>query len=153
MADWDRRYMELAQFVATWSKDRSRQVGCVIVAPDNSIRSIGFNGFPRGLDDGHEIRHERPAKYFWTEHAERNAIYSAARNGVPIVGCRMYLPWFPCVDCARALVQSGITELVSLIPDFTDLQWGEGFRVSLELLNESGVRIKFVDALPTHSAS
>src|SRR5437660_184888 len=120
MADWDQRFMELAGFVAGWSKDRSRQVGCVIVAPDNSLRSIGFNGFPRGLNDDHDHRHERPAKYFWTEHAERNAIYAAARNGIPLAGCRMYLPWFPCVDCARAIVQAGIAELVSLAPDFSD---------------------------------
>jgi dCMP deaminase len=144
MSDWDQRFMELARFVAKWSKDRSRQVGCVIIAPDNSVRSIGFNGFPRGLNDDHEERHERPAKYFWTEHAERNAIYAAARNGVPLAGCRMYLPWFPCVDCARAIVQAGITELVSLEPDFSDAQWGEDFRVSVDLLEEAGVRVRFI---------
>src|SRR2546421_12647437 len=73
MADWDGRFMELARHVGTWSKDRSRQVGCVVVGPDNSVRAIGFNGFPRGLDDENEHRHQRPAKYLWTEHAERNA--------------------------------------------------------------------------------
>ena len=144
MADWDQRFMDLAGFVAGWSKDRSRQVGCVIVASDNSLRSIGFNGFPRGLNDDHDHRHERPAKYFWTEHAERNAIYAAARNGIPLAGCRMYLPWFPCVDCARAIVQAGISELVSLTPDFSDPQWGEGFRVSVDLLEEAGVAVRFI---------
>lgn len=139
--------MELAGFVAGWSKDRSRQVGCVIIAPDNSLRSIGFNGFPRGLNDDHDERHERPAKYFWTEHAERNAIYAAARNGIALAGCRMYLPWFPCVDCARAIVQAGIVELVSLEPDFADEQWGEGFRVSVDLLEEAGVAVRFISAV------
>lgn len=147
MADWDRRFMELAGFVAGWSKDRSRQVGCVIVAPDNSLRSIGFNGFPRGLNDDHDERHERPAKYFWTEHAERNAIYAAARNGVALAGCTMYLPWFPCVDCARAIVQAGIVELVSLEPDFADTQWGEGFRISVDLLEEAGLAVRFISAV------
>jgi len=147
MADWDRRFMELAGFVAGWSKDRSRQVGCVIVAPDNSLRSIGFNGFPRGLNDDHDERHERPAKYFWTEHAERNAIYAAARNGIALAGCRMYLPWFPCVDCARAIVQAGLVELVSLEPDFADTQWGEGFRVSVDLLEEAGLAVRFISTV------
>ena len=94
---------------------------------------------------GHDHRHERPAKYFWTEHAERNAIYTAARNGIPLAGCRMYLPWFPCVDCARAIVQAGVAELVSLAPDFSDPQWGEGFRVSVDLLEEAGVEVRFID--------
>jgi len=58
----------------------------------------------------------RPAKYRWTEHAERNAIFSAARMGVSIVGATMYLPWFPCAECARAIVQSGIGALVAYQP-------------------------------------
>jgi len=66
MADWDHRFMDLARHVGNWSKDRSRQVGSVIVGPDNFIRTIGYNGFPRGLDDDLGERHERPAKYLWT---------------------------------------------------------------------------------------
>jgi dCMP deaminase len=146
MADWDRRYMDLARYIGNWSKDRSRQVGCVIIGPDKSVRAIGYNGFPRGLDDESEHRHERPAKYLWTEHAERNAIFTAARTGVSLAGSRMYLPWFPCVDCARAIVQAGITELVAIPPDFTDPQWGEGFSVSVELLKEAGVAVRYMDA-------
>lgn len=144
MADWDQRFMDLARFIGSWSKDRSRQVGCILVAPDNSVRSIGFNGFPRGLNDDQNDRHERPSKYLWTEHAERNAIYAAARNGIPLAGCRVYLPWFPCVDCARAIVQAGLIELICFEPDITDVQWGEGFKVSLELLEEAGVRVRFL---------
>lgn len=145
MADWDHRFMELARHVATWSKDQSRQVGCVIVGSDNVVRAIGFNGFPRGLNDEHEYRHQRPAKYLWTEHAERNAIYTAARNGVPLAGTKMYLPWFPCVDCARAIVQAGIAELYVKPPDLSDRQWGESFAVSIELLDEAGVLVRHLD--------
>ncbi len=144
MADWDQRFMDLAKFVGGWSKDRSRQVGCVIVGPDNGVRAIGFNGFPRGLDDDHDARHERPTKYLWTEHAERNAIYAAARSGIALAGCRMYLPWFPCVDCARAIVQAGLIELVCTEPDLIDPQWGEGFKVSTELLQEAGVSVRII---------
>jgi dCMP deaminase len=71
------------------------------VGAHNEIRAIGDNGFPRGADDDLEARHARPAKHKWTEHAERNAIFAAARAGIPIDGCTMYLPWFPCMDCAR----------------------------------------------------
>lgn len=143
MADWDSRFMDLARHVGTWSKDRSRQVGCVVVGSDNSVRALGFNGFPRGLDDDKEHRHQRPAKYLWTEHAERNAIYTAARNGISLACSRMYLPWFPCVDCARAIVQAGIVELIALPPDLADPQWGEGFAVSLELLKEAQVTVRY----------
>ena len=92
---WDERFMALAEHIGSWSKDRGRQVGCVIVAPDNTIRAIGYNGFPRGLDDDDDERHSRPAKYLWTEHAERNAMYVAARSGIAIAGCRLFIVAMP----------------------------------------------------------
>jgi dCMP deaminase len=142
MVNWDRRFMELARHVGNWSKDRSRRVGCVIVDGDNIIRAVGYNGFPRGLDDDNEARHQRPAKYLWTEHAERNAIYTAARVGLSLSGTRMYLPWFPCVDCARAIVQAGIMELIASPPDINDPQWGDSFSIAGELLGEAGVIVR-----------
>ena len=141
---WDERFMALAEHIGTWSKDRGRQVGCVIVAPDNTIRAVGYNGFPRGLDDDNEGRHSRPTKYLWTEHAERNAMYVAARSGISIAGCRLYLPWFPCADCARGIVQAGLSEVIGRPPDISDSQWGASFEVSLELLKEAGVKVRFV---------
>ena len=143
MTDWDGRFMELAQQIGQWSKDQSRRVGCVIVGPRNEIRSTGFNGFPRGVDDSVASRHDRPAKYRWTEHAERKAIYNAARVGIPLEGCRMYLPWFPCMDCARAIVQSGLLELVALEPETNDPQWGPDFLSALELFSEAGIAVRW----------
>lgn len=143
--DWDQRFMALASNIGRWSKDRSRQVGCVIVGPDNEIRSSGFNGFPRGVLDDLDERHARPTKYLWTEHAERNAIYNAARAGIALKGCRLYVPWFPCMDCARAIVQAGISELVALEPDMEDPQWGEHFRSALDLFRETGVECRLLD--------
>jgi dCMP deaminase len=143
VADWDVRYMNLARHVATWSKDRSRQVGCVVVDPDNQVRALGYNGFPRQVDDEDEARHARPAKYLWTEHAERNAIYSAARIGLSLKGCRMYLPWFPCMDCARAIVQTGIVELVCVQPDPDEPRWGADFAEVPQLLREAGVAMRW----------
>jgi dCMP deaminase len=145
---WDDRFMELARHVGGWSKDRSTKVGCIIVGQDRLIRAIGFNGFPRGIDDDIEDRHARPNKYDWTEHAERNAIYNAARIGISLNGCTMYLPWFPCVDCARAIVQAGLTELVALEPDIANAQWGRQFTVSLDLLKESSVALRWHPSTP-----
>jgi dCMP deaminase len=142
---WDMRFFELAKLVGSWSKDRSTKVGCVIVGPNNEVRSIGYNGFPRNADDDSDERHSRPTKYKWTEHAERNAVYNAARVGTPIDGCSMYLPWFPCMDCARAIVQSGINELVAFAPDLEDDKWGEDFRSALTLFKECNVKVRFVD--------
>lgn len=133
--------MELAMQIAQWSKDRSTRVGCVIVGPDNEIRSTGYNGFPRGVDDELDERHARPLKYKWTEHAERNAIYNAARVGMPLNGCRMYVPWFPCMDCARAIVQSGIVHLIAIRPDVRHATWGEDHRLALELFSEVGLKL------------
>jgi dCMP deaminase len=143
VADWDSRFMNLARHIATWSKDPSRQVGCVIVGPNNELRATGFNGFPRGVDDADESRRVRPAKYKWTEHAERNAIYNAARVGIPLQGCRMYLPWFPCMDCARAIVQCGIVELICIKPDLRDPQWGDDFAQVPQLLVDGGVAVRW----------
>ena len=153
MADWDKRFMNLARHVGQWSKDRSRRVGCVIVGEGNDVRAMGFNGFPRGVDDDKEVRHQRPAKYLWTEHAERNAIYNAARAGTSLQGCRMYLPWFPCIDCARAIIQVGIQELVAVRPDLSDEQWGDGFNAALDLFAETGLRVRFYDEPPKAATS
>ena len=140
---WDKHFMGMASLVAAKSKDRSTKVGCVIVGPDDEVRSTGFNGFPRGIDDTVEERHERPAKYLWTEHAERNAIYNAARAGIRTKGCRIYLPWLPCMDCARAIVQSGIVEVIALDRDLDNPRWKEQFEGSQELLAEAGVAVRF----------
>ena len=147
--DWDERFMQLALHVASWSKDRSTKVGAIVVGPDNIVRTMGYNGFPRGVDDNVEGRHDRPLKYRWTEHAERNAIYNAARTGVSLDGCRMYLPWFPCMDCARAIVQAGISELIAMKPDLDHVTWGEDFRHALELFDEAGLTVRWHDELVT----
>lgn len=142
--NWDDYFMNLARAVAERSKDRSTKVGCVIVGPDNEIRSTGYNSFPRGINDDVPERHARPEKYVWTEHAERNAIYAAARVGTPLKGCKAYLPWFPCMDCARALIQSGIVELIGVQPDLNDPRWGEDFKRVGTLMAEAGVAVRFV---------
>jgi len=145
---WDSRWMSMASLVATWSKDRSRQTGAVIVDERNVLVSIGWNGFPRGVDDDIDERHQRPIKYSWTEHAERNALYNACANGHPTKGCKLYLPWYPCADCARAIIQSGITEVICIEPDWNDEIWGKDFLVVKEMFFESQIKTRFLEGKP-----
>ena len=132
---WDDRFFEVAQLVAQWSKDRSTKVGCVIVK-DRRILTTGYNGFPRGANDTVEARRERPLKYYWAEHAERNAVYNASRAGIVLMGATAYVTMYPCADCARAIVQAGIAKLVAPTPNFECERWGESFRVAREILWE-----------------
>lgn len=146
--DWDRRFLGLASNIAAWSKDRSTKVGCVIVGPDREIRSTGYNGFPRGVDDDRDERHERPQKYSYAEHSERNAIYNAARMGLSLRECTLYF-WSaqqgfpPCADCSRAIIQSGITRVVGKTGDDDPLlwrkDWAASMAVSIEMLKEAGI--------------
>jgi dCMP deaminase len=146
---WDKRFMMLAHHIATWSKERGRRVGAVIVGVDKEIRSTGYNGFPRGVDDDVEERHSREtgAKYLWSSHAERNAIYNAARVGVSIKGATIYVPWFPCADCAKAIIQSGIVHLVAYRPDMSDPKWSAEFSLVIEMLKESSVTVRYIEEL------
>ena len=108
-----RPFFTLCYLVASWSEDTSRKVGSVIVGPANEIRSTGYNGFARHVSSTREERYSRAAgeKYLWFEHAERNAIYNLARTGAGSEGCQMYASSYPCADCARAIIQSGIIGL------------------------------------------
>ena len=129
----------------TFSKDRSRKVGAVIVDDDNVEVSNGWNGFPRKINDEVEARHERPLKYLWTEHSERNALYNAARKGRATDGCRIYQTMYPCCDCARGIIQSGIVEVITVEPDWDDLTYKTEFAVTKEMLEEAGVAVRFVE--------
>lgn len=136
----------LANHIATWSKDQSTKVGCVITN-GNRVISMGYNGFPSGMRDDDPSRHARPLKYKVTEHAERNAIYTAAHHGISLCCAKMHLPWYPCCDCARAIAQSGISDLVCYRPDFSDARWGEDFKISEVILSESGVEVEYVEKI------
>ena len=139
--NWSNRWISLAQLVSGWSKDKSRKTGCVIVDNRQVLISIGWNGFPRKINDNIEARYQRPQKYKWTEHAERNAIYNAAAKGNAVLGCTMYLTWYPCADCARAIIQSGIYLLVGVEPDWNDEIWKEDFQIVKEMLGEANIKV------------
>ena len=107
--NWTEYFLNIAEQIKLKSKDESTQIGAIIVGMDNEVLSTGYNSFPRGLDDTIKERQERPEKYFWIEHAERNAIYNAARIGVSLKNSTIYLTsGVPCMDCARAIVNVGI---------------------------------------------
>ena len=142
LTKWDERFFELAQLVAQWSKDESRKVGCVIVDQQKIVLSLGYNGFPRGIDDKIESRKQRPLKYFFTEHAEKNAIFNAASVGRNLKGSTLYCTLFPCAECAKAIIQSGISEIISLSANFSDKNLGKSFKVSNDLLCEAQIKIK-----------
>lgn len=144
-ANWDKRFMDLAKHISSWSKDRNTKTGAIICDANKRILSLGYNGLPSGAYDAEDSRYERPQKYMYTEHAERNAIYTAARNGVSLEGSTIYIMWFPCSDCARAIIQAGIKELVCYEPDFNTPKWGESFKVAKELLIECDVNIKYIE--------
>jgi dCMP deaminase len=146
---WDERFMLLAHHLATWSIEKGRRVGTVIVGPDNEVRSTGFNGLPRGVRDDLEERHSRVtgAKYIWSCHAEQNAIFNAARIGMALKGCTIYVPWFPCVECTKAIIQSGITELVAYAPDRPSSNWHEDFSIAGQMLKEAGIEVRLIPRL------
>lgn len=141
---WDLRFIGLAQHISTWSKDPSTKVGCVVVGEDREIRSTGFNGFPRGINDDEDRLMDREKKYPLICHAEENAIMHAARIGVSLKDSTAYVTWPPCSRCARSLIQAGIKEIVypetGKIPD----RWIEDFTISDSMLNEAGVAVRSI---------
>jgi dCMP deaminase len=144
--NWTEYFLNIAEQVKLKSKDQSTQIGAVIVGIDNEVLSTGYNSFPRGLDDSLPERQERPEKYFWFEHAERNAIYNAARVGIPLKGSSIYLTsGLPCMDCARGIVNSGIkiVHCKEICTTKNKDKWDESQRKSLELLRECDVDVIF----------
>lgn len=141
---WDRRFLELARHIAGWSKDPSTQVGCVVVGPDREIRSTGFNGLPRGIEDSAERLGNRQLKYPLICHAEENAIMHAARIGLALKGCTAYVTWPPCTRCARSLIQAGVHEIV--YPGAIEIpeRWREDFEMSTTMFQEAGVFVREV---------
>jgi len=145
MNNWDLKFISQARLVAEWSKDTNRKNGAVIVNEDNIVLSQGYNGFPIGCDDSIPSRYIQPNKYLFTEHAERNALYFAARNGVSLKGSRMYMTMFPCADCARGMIQCGITKIIAPTPDVDHPKWGEHFRAAMVMLEEANVEIELYE--------
>ncbi|HXW20403.1 MAG TPA: deaminase [Roseiarcus sp.] len=129
------------------SPNRVRKVGAVLVSHDG-VEIAACNDFPPGVRDLEE-RHAGDGRFVWMEHAERRAIFAAARRGIATAGARMTSTFFPCIDCARAIVEAGVTRLDAPPPAFDDPVWGSSFERSEVILQEGGVEIRVVGPLPT----
>lgn len=142
--DWDQYFMTMCYLVAMRSKDERTWVGSVIVGPDNEIRSTGYNSLPRGMDDSIKARFEKPAKEFLVEHAERNGIYNAARMGIDIKGCKLYVNKHICSQCARGAQQSGISEVIihEAFPG-NCCEHDEDIFYARMILDEGGVKLRY----------
>lgn len=108
---WDVRYLDLATYIAHWSKDPSTKVGCVIIDEHENPVSFGFNGFPRGMNDSKERYDDHEFKYAHVKHAEENAVFFSNRH---LSGCTVYLTQPPCSSCLGMLKQKGVAEVVCM---------------------------------------
>lgn len=144
--------MDMVEIVRSASKDPSTQVGAVIVSATNRVKATGYNGFPFGADDSPELYEDREYKYSHIIHAELNAIFQAATEGVSITPSdRMYCSLLPCIECANAIAQVGIREVV--VPSVVELQkynpklydrWKDSFAKSIARFNELNIVVRFV---------
>jgi len=137
--------MAAALQVAAKSPNRVRQVGALLVT-DGGVAIAACNTFPAGIADTDE-RHAGDGRFVWMEHAERRAIFEAARRGVATAGARLTTTFFPCIDCARAIVESGIVCVDTPAPAFDDEVWGKSFERSEVILREGGVEVRMVGPL------
>jgi dCMP deaminase len=151
--DWDQLYMTMCYLIAMRSRDPSTHVGSVIIDADNVLVSTGYNSLPRHIEiDQNEKRtsREKGEKYYWIEHAERNAIYNAARRGTSLKGCKLYVPWTPCADCARAIIQTGISEVIihkngqDFYDKNTNGKWVEEHKRTQEMFLEAGIIARYL---------
>ena len=138
--NWDEYFMAIAKLSAMRSKDPSTQVGACIVSNDNRILSIGYNGTPNGYhDDNFPWKREGApldTKYMYVVHAERNAILNYRGSRKDLEGARIYVDLFPCNECAKEIIQSGIKEVIYLSDKYHD---SESTIASRKLLNECSV--------------
>lgn len=136
LTKWDKRFLDLAAHVASWSKDPSTRVGAVIVDANKRVVSLGFNGFPAGVND-EELPRER--KLLRTIHAEINAIAFA---NVSVRGCTIYVTHAPCANCTANLIQNGIAKVVFPRPinDFKE-RWADHYSEAMLMLMEAGVEV------------
>lgn len=137
---WDTYFMGIAQLSAQRSKDPKTQVGACIVTLENKIVGIGYNGFPKGIsDDDFSWEDEGDflnTKYPFVVHAEANAILNASQN---LHGCRLFVTLFPCNECTKLIIQSGIKELVYV----SNKDEGRDFQIaSKKMLEKAQVKLR-----------
>lgn len=141
---WNKRYLSLAEQISTWSKDPSRQIGCVAVGDKGQVLAQGYNGFPRGIEDSQEIYNNRELKYKYIVHAEMNTIFNASYNGVSLDGATLYVHGLPCCsDCAKGIVQVGIKQIFMNKQDIPDT-WQASWDLSQSMFDAAGIKWEFI---------
>lgn len=136
LSQWNVRHANLATHISTWSKDPSTKVGAVLVDQRNIIVGLGYNGFPRGIDDAPERYADRTQKLPLVVHAELNAILNS--NRADLRDCTLYTyPLMPCNECAKAIIQSGISTVISVAKD--NPRFAESINVAAQMLHEANV--------------
>lgn len=136
---WDKRFLELAQHIAQWSKDPSTKVGAVIVDKERRVVSLGYNGFPRCVNDTYERLNNKSVKLQLVKHAEENAIFNAIQRPT---NCTIYVTHHPCASCAGSIVQSGITRVAfpsSCMDNGFGERWAESLSLAQQIFSEAKV--------------
>lgn len=141
---WDNRFLMLAKHISQWSKDPSTKVGCCVVDDGRIVRSLGYNGLPRGIDDTEDRLANRGVKYNLTLHAEENTLLFARQ---PLDGCTIYVwPMLPCSRCAAKIIQAGITRVVAAHPDTdTAERWMDDWILAEQMYREAGVKSEVLE--------
>lgn len=140
-----RRYMGLARHMATWSKDPSTKVGCVVVGRSPKKISLGYNGFPTGIADTEDRLSDKDVKYRLTQHAERNALDNAEFD---VQGCTLVTTLHPCIECAKSIVSRGIRTVVTTPMPIRE-PWKQSAEFAAELFKEAGVEVVVVEEVRT----
>jgi dCMP deaminase len=141
------KYMDIAHSIAQMSKDQKTKVGALIIGPDGEGGPWGYNGIPRNMDDGEWYRHQQPFKTMFFEHAERNAIYTAARTGYQTINCTLVVTKFPCADCARAIIQCGFKRIITVPADAKSRTWAASQTYARLMFDEAGIEVQILETL------
>ena len=144
ISKWDRRFLSMAEHVAGWSKDPSTRCGAAVADARHRVISMGYNGFPAGVEDSQERLQDRDTKLRMTLHAEMNALLHARQD---LSGCTLYVhPMPPCAQCAAAIIQAGIRRIVATMPTAEqEARWGADFALASAMYYESGTWLILVD--------
>ena len=144
---WSEYFFKLAETVSLKSKDPSTKVGCVLTNESNEVLSVGFNGFPKGVEDTDQRYNNRELKYKLIVHSEANAISIAAKNGIKLQDSILWINWMPCTSCAKLLIQAGVKEvnINGLSKEYNNLElqkrWSEELELSKTLFEEAGIKV------------
>lgn len=146
---WDVRFMRLAKEISTWSKDPSSKLGAVIVNEERRILATGYNGFPSKLEDTEERLHNRDLKYPLIIHAEMNALLNALYSGISVKNSTLYVYGLPiCSDCAKCVIQAGITRIVILYPEDAPVKWlSQWNEKSKPMFKEANISATFLNPI------